>query len=807
MDMYITLALTALVPVLLSISLYALEKFTSFGKLSYAWRQVIIGVAFGCSAIYATEFGVDIGGAVGNARDASPICAALIFGGPAGIIAGAIGGVERWFAVYWGAGYYTRLACSLSTAIIGVGAAAMRKFMFDNKRPGFIIGLAIGIVAEVFHMTMIFFTNMSDSEAAYEVTRICTLPMVSVNAAAVMVALILVALLSKKTKKKAKYKKIAQKVQSRLLIAILIALAATTTFTYLVLKSSVRSDLETEFELNITDVEAEINDEANEKLRRTAWAVAALVDKDTTDDELKDIASEIGVSEINLIDKNGIIFASTNPDYVGFDMGEGAQSAEFLTLLSADGDYVQEYRHTSYDSSVWAKYAAASTNFGMVQTAYNDTKYHNVLNQQVSDLTEHRRIGESGFMLILDSKGNIVSYQQGQDKSALQTNDLMDAMSAEEEIEVFHHDIGGEDTYCMYGITEGYYIFAAEPKAEAMYNMYMELYVNIFMEILIFALLYAIVYFILKIQVVAKIYNINDSLGKITGGNLDEKINVRNSSEFASLSDDINSTVDTLKNYIAEAAARIDKELEFARNIQASALPSTFPPFPEKTEFELFATMATAKEVGGDFYDFYMISETKLGVLIADVSGKGIPAAMFMMRAKTAIKDFVESRMPVEEVFTKANEKLCEGNDAGMFVTAWLGVLDIETGHMVFANAGHNPPCLRHADGSFELFRSRPGLVLAGMEGIKYKRQEVDLEPGSVLFLYTDGITESSNIEHELYGEPRLLDCLNAHHDAAMDELCKAVKESTDEFAGEAPQFDDMTMLALKYFGPKNKAD
>ncbi len=200
-------------------------------------------------------------------------------------------------------------------------------------------------------------------------------------------------------------------------------------------------------------------------------------------------------------------------------------------------------------------------------------------------------------------------------------------------------------------------------------------------------------------------------------------------------------TVAALKRYIDEAAARIDKELEFAKNIQSSALPSVFPAFPQRKDFDIHATMHTAKEVGGDFYDFYITDGNILNFLIADVSGKGIPAAMFMMRAKTQLKSLTESGLSMDEVFTRGNNGLCEGNDAGMFVTAWQGGLNLETGLVSFANAGHNPPLVKHKDGSFEYLKSRAGLVLAGMEGLKYKEQELNLSAGDIIFLYTDGVT------------------------------------------------------------------
>lgn len=350
-------------------------------------------------------------------------------------------------------------------------------------------------------------------------------------------------------------------------------------------------------------------------------------------------------------------------------------------------------------------------------------------------------------------------------------------------------------------MTEGYRIIAVIPRSEAALSRNVSVGITTAMQIMVFTALFAMIYVLVKRLVVNNIYKINGSLSAITEGNLDTVVDVRSHQEFGALSNDINATVDTLKRYIADAAARIDAELAFAKAIQHSALPSVFPPYPNRREFDIWAAMHTAREVGGDFYDFYFVDEDTLAFLIADVSGKGIPAAMFMMTAKTLLKSYAESGMSVEQVFTSANEKLCEGNEAGMFVTAWMGFLNVKTGLVTYANAGHNPPLVRHADGGFAYLRSRPGFVLAGMEGIRYRRNELQLQPGDMIYLYTDGVTEATDAHQALYGETRLLELLDRSAGADAQALCTAVKEDVDAFVGEAPQFDDITMLCLAYHG------
>lgn len=263
---------------------------------------------------------------------------------------------------------------------------------------------------------------------------------------------------------------------------------------------------------------------------------------------------------------------------------------------------------------------------------------------------------------------------------------------------------------------------------------------------------------------------------------------------------DINGYIENLTHVTAEKE-RIGAELSVATHIQASMLPCIFPAFPNRREFDIYATMTPAKEVGGDFYDFFLVDDDHLAVVIADVSGKGVPASLFMVIAKTLIKDHTQSGKPPEEVFTEVNRQLCEANDENLFVTAWMGVLEISTGKLVYVNAGHNPPVIGRKNGETEFLRSRPGFVLAGLDFTKYRAGSLELMPGDLLYLYTDGVTEAMNTAQELYGEERLKRTLDANVSAAPEEIFKAVKKDLDDFVADAPQFDDITMLAMRYLG------
>lgn len=274
--------------------------------------------------------------------------------------------------------------------------------------------------------------------------------------------------------------------------------------------------------------------------------------------------------------------------------------------------------------------------------------------------------------------------------------------------------------------------------------------------------------------------------------------------EIGALAVSFRNMMGELDDYMENLAAvtadkeRIATELNVATQIQASMLPCIFPAFPGRREFDVYATMTPAKEVGGDFYDFFLVDDDHLAVVIADVSGKGVPAALFMVIAKTLLKNAAQTGLSPKAVLEKVNNQLCENNEAEMFVTVWLGIFEISTGKLTAANAGHEYPAVRHENGEFELLKDRHGFVLAGMEGARYREYELELKAGDTLFVYTDGVAEATDAANTLYGTERMLAALNRNEKADPEELLQNVKEDIDMFVGKAPQFDDITMLALK---------
>lgn len=245
---------------------------------------------------------------------------------------------------------------------------------------------------------------------------------------------------------------------------------------------------------------------------------------------------------------------------------------------------------------------------------------------------------------------------------------------------------------------------------------------------------------------------------------------------------------------------RISSELDVATKIQNSMLPMILPTFPGRAEFKIQASMNTAKEVGGDFYDIFYTDDDHIALVMADVSGKGIPAALFMVITKTLIKNNMQEGMSPAKAMTKANQQLCENNEEGMFVTVWMCLLEITTGKITFVNAGHNPPLLTK-DGKCDYLKTKSGFILAGMDSTKYKEYEMQLDDGDALFLYTDGVTEAENSAIELYGEDRLLGFMKELKDKDPDEIIEGMHKDLDEFVGDAEQFDDITMLSLKMSG------
>ncbi len=603
MNITFELYATALLPVLVAVVVYLLEKTVIFKNMNYWVKQIIFGLVFGALAILGTERGVAVAGAQVNSRDASVLIGGLMFGWPTGIIAGVIGGVERWIAVAWGVGSYTRVACSVSTAIAGFYAAALRKYMFEDKKPGWLISLAIGVVMEVFHLTMVFITNMSDPERAMAVVKACAIPMITINGIAVMLASVALSLFKdRKAKQQQHGVRISQTIQRWLLLTVLLAFAVTSFFVFQLQTRLATTQADQTLSTAITDVADDISDASDTNLLNAARSVSK---EATLQSDLQALTEKYDVAEISIVkdtgDHDAVIVASNNKDFINFHFNSGEQSREFLSLLDDTEECVQEYGAITSNPNIKRKYAAVKTDYGFVQVGYDAEHFQRDIDKRVIGITKNRHVGKTGYMFIFNQGKQVVSLPDGLTEQAI-AKAIANTKQPKEDT-TFRINLGGEECYSRYIVDEGYYIAAALPVSEALQLRNIAMYVNTFMEILVFAVLFALIYQLIKRVVVNQIRKINQSLARITEGDLGVVVDVRTNEEFASLSDDINSTVDTLKHYIDEASARIDKELGFAKDIQASALPRVFPAFPKRKDFDIFASMNPAKEVGGDLYD------------------------------------------------------------------------------------------------------------------------------------------------------------------------------------------------------------
>lgn len=518
--------------------------------------------------------------------------------------------------------------------------------------------------------------------------------------------------------------------------------------------------------------------------------------------ELEDICRRLDVDELHVSDEKGILIASVPAKYEGYDMSASDQSGAFMPALR-DPDFAlaQEPKKKGISGEMFQYAGVARIGMpGIVQIGYHPKRLQTAMEvADIENLSAGLRIGKKG-RIIIGHAGKIVSVNDRAfvGKSLAEYGFTPAQLAGESDFLVTLQGvkyIGLSQRY------EEYMLVGILPHSE-MYVGRNEMGVLLVVcNLILFAVVFVLVSFLVQRVVIDGIYSVNRSLERITKGDLGERVEVKTNTEFAALSEGINSTVAALKNAIGEAAARIDAELEFARAIQLSSLPNVFPPFPERTEFEVYATMHTAKEVGGDFYDFFLIGERRLVVLIADVSGKGIPAALFMMTAKTLIQNLAESGASPDKVFTEANKHLCANNEVGMFVTAFMGLLELDTGTFTYVNAGHNPPLLKRAGGPYAWLKAPPGFVLGGMEGIRYSQNTLQFNAGDTLYLYTDGVTEALNPEQALFSESRLEATLNAEAARNMDvtRLLRHIKQAIDLFAAGAEQADDITMLGIEY--------
>ncbi len=643
-----------------------------------------LGLIYGFCAVLSTHYSVDYSHMLVNVRDMGPLCAGLFFDPVSGIIAGLLGGIERYIAgTYWNIGSYTKVACSVSTCLSGFVAAFMSIFIFKRKKPSGTYAFFMGAVMEVFHMYVVFITHRNDMKMAFYVVKVCSMPMIFFTGLGLALCAVVLRIYAGEWtnpfKKRSDHEiKVSQKFQFWLFAVTASIVIINFVFSFRIQTQSAVQDAEEKLEVATTDLM-----ETFANLRKNNYDI----------DVLHTHVGEGGTFDV--IQTSGLVVSGTHEGY---------------SMDPYDLDLVRE-------------------NVGKGQ---------------------------------------------------------------------FRDEIFGLDSFCRVDKLDNMETLLVQLPATEVYDSRdAAAYETAMADIILLTVIYVLISMLVQEIVVNNLELVNGSLDKITNGDLNEQVRVYNSSEFASLSDDINQTVEVLKSYIAAAEKRIERELEFAKSIQASALPQNFQVHSKSVE--IFATMDPAKEVGGDFYDFFFVDYNVFVMVIADVSGKGIPASLFMMRSKAAIRSTAEVVHDPSEILKKVNETLCEGNEADMFVTVWIGIIDLATGVMKCANAGHEYPILRQNNGDYEIYKDKHAPAIATMEGLKFRGYEMTLKPGDELFVYTDGIPEAINTDVKQYGVNRLVDVLNANKDIPMEELLPRVQDNLQEFVGEAEQFDDVTMLGFRF--------
>ncbi len=538
--------------------------------------------------------------------------------------------------------------------------------------------------------------------------------------------------------------------------------------------------------------------------------VEKIEEKGKSKENLNALKEVYYLNQLHFVNKKGIITHSTEKEYIGYNIFNNKNSARFSCLLNEKKYYysygfIPDFR-TGKGSLMYS--GCVYYDKGFVLMAYTPDSYSVLLFTQIMFITNFDIIGENGFGVIANPyrekhlETSLFLYPSSKKLNTFKSLGINDKeLKKQKENILYQTTIKGTEHYYTFKKYKGNYIFSFIPTAEIVSR-----WTNILAIISGLVLILLIAMFIRvnrlnKKLIVKNIDKINNELNCITDGNLDTVIDVRDYIEFSTLSDDINATVKTLKGYIEKEAKRIDEELEFARNIQISALQNTFPPFPDRKDFDIYASMVAAKVVGGDFYDFFIIGKNKLGFLIADVSDKGVPAAMFMMKAKVLLKSLAQTGRAIDEVLNIANNTLCDGNNENMFVTLWLGVLNTDNGKLTYANAGHCFPIIKSGNDCFYL-ETKPNLSLGLMEDINFRKYETTIKPKSYIFLYTDGVTEAENSEEELFGNERLLESVkNISGDLNVYEFCNKIKDDLNRFTAGAAQTDDITMLSLFYSG------
>ncbi|MGI6220836.1 MAG: SpoIIE family protein phosphatase [Coriobacteriales bacterium] len=564
----------------------------------------------------------------------------------------------------------------------------------------------------------------------------------------------------------------------------------------------------------------DLKDESDALTIQKAKAAAELVAADpstlTSRERLANLADELGLVSITITDSNGVVVADSEygSAAAGFSYESTAQTDKYMRLIYGGDPVIEEPRlSVAPDGTLGDERRVfcgvpRKDQRGIVQVSIPENQYLNLLSATSLDSLANDYESSGTIAIIEDYRFITVNRSEFADQSVVGTivdsEEEFDALVAEGTVKMTDRGAGTR-SMVKFRTADDCVLMASIPLSQVYSSRTSTLFYSTILFVILFFVIFFIATRVLRSIVIKPIQRTNLTLGHITAGDLNERVNEHRVREFTSLSNGINTTVAALRLSIEEAEQRNAQELLTAKAIQESAMPSEFPAFPDIDKFDIYASMKTAKEVGGDFYDFFAIGGDKVGFLIADVSGKGIPAALFMMTAKTQIRTYMESGIPLVDAVTATNHQLCIGNEQGMFVTMFACELEYETGKLTYVNAGHNPPMLHKGDDWIWL-RDVSGIPLGLFDGTEYEGYSCDLVPGDTLYLYTDGVTEAMDVDGNQFGEERLVQCLQTYIGTNPRSVSVGVRRAITEFTLDCDQSDDITMLALKYGVAPEKA-
>lgn len=484
--------------------------------------------------------------------------------------------------------------------------------------------------------------------------------------------------------------------------------------------------------------------------------------------EVNKLAEIYGLDELNIISRDGEVLVSNDARQNGVNMNDYEAPRQFMILTNGvTQSFSQPFRQGAHNPEARRKFAGVPflNGNGFLQVGYDESRCAGMLWTAFIPMVETWQIGETGYYICLRSSDHLVDVKPIFHKDIVKKFptqfglDLRLFNNVTTDRETVELKLFNEKCSCRRFTLAGHTIIAVLPYAEFYGGMCHGTVARAAAALLLILIVFVCVYMRMK----------GDA----------EKITL-------------------LRNVEDKRRA---EDLATARTIQVSSLPNAFPPYPNLVNsIDLFAAMRTAKEVGGDFYDFYRLDANRLALVIADVSGKGVPAAMFMMRAKTTINSVLSTGGDLVDAVAEANDKLCEGNVTTMFVTAWIGIVDLRNGKISYVNAGHNAPLVRRVNGKVEWLRMKPNIALGAMAGMKFRVNELRLAPGDALFLYTDGVNEATNRDNVFYGDEALYNSFSNATGTAQAVIKQMLKD-VNNFTNGAPQADDITMLSFVFIG------